>query len=157
MPARLVHKADFDSLMAARIWSRSTHFALHHLARGPQAPKAGRRKTGTEELSTEFLENISATVDKDPQMVWAGAMVPKRQARRAVTRNLLKRQIRQAFLRHEAALPRGLWLVRLRRGFDKAEFASARSQQLAEAASIELDELLVRGLTSPRQRVVGAV
>lgn len=71
-------------------------------------------------------------------------MVPKRHARRAVTRNLLKRQIRQAFERYEALLPHGLWLVRLRRVFAQAEFISARSDLLAEAARRELDELLRR-------------
>ncbi len=71
-------------------------------------------------------------------------MVPKRHARRAVTRNLLKRQIRQAFVRHESSLPHGLWLVRLRRVFAPAEFVSARSELLAEAARRELEELLRR-------------
>jgi hypothetical protein len=44
-------------------------------------------------------------------------MVPKRQARRAVTRNLVKRQMRESFRRHAAALPMGLWLLRLHAGF----------------------------------------
>lgn len=71
-------------------------------------------------------------------------MVPKRHARRAVTRNLIKRQIRHAFERHEATLPKGLWLVRLRRVFSPSEFMSARSERLAEAARVELEELLRR-------------
>ncbi len=75
-------------------------------------------------------------------------MVPKRHARRAVTRNLLKRQIRMAFTRHEATLPRGLWLVRLRQPFARAEFTSARSVALATAVCNELDALL----RSPRKQ-----
>ena len=71
-------------------------------------------------------------------------MVPKRHARRAVTRNLLKRQIRGSFERHAAALPAGLWLVRLRAGFPVADFVSARSAALALAARGELDGLLGR-------------
>lgn len=71
-------------------------------------------------------------------------MVPKRHARRAVTRNLIKRQVRQAFERHEPALPQGLWLVRLRRMYAVSEFVSARSERLAEAARTELEDLLRR-------------
>ena len=74
--------------------------------------------------------------------VWIGCVVPKRHARRAVTRTLLKRQIRASFARHASALPAGLWLVRLRAGFAAADFVSARSVALARAARCELDSLL---------------
>ncbi len=69
-------------------------------------------------------------------------MVPKRQARRAVTRNLLKRHMRESFRRHAATLPMGLWLLRLHAGFCKTEYPSARSEALAEAVRGELDRLL---------------
>jgi len=75
---------------------------------------------------------------------WLGCVVPKRHARRAVTRSLLKRQIRGAFQRHAAGLPAGLWLVRLRAPFAAAEFVSASSPRLAVAAHDELDRLLTR-------------
>ncbi len=71
-----------------------------------------------------------------------GCVVPKRHARRAVTRNLLKRQVRSAFERHLARLAGGCWLLRLRAPFAKTEFVSARSQALAAAARAELDGLL---------------
>jgi ribonuclease P protein component len=71
-------------------------------------------------------------------------VVPKRHARRAVTRNLLKRQARCAFQRHASGLPGGLWLVRLRSPFAVAEFVSARSAGLTLAARTELDALLQR-------------
>lgn len=71
-----------------------------------------------------------------------GCVVPKRLARRAVTRTLLKRQIRASFARHVSALPTGLWLVRLRSAFAKADFVSARSVALSRAARAELDGLL---------------
>ena len=70
--------------------------------------------------------------------------MPKRHARRAVTRSLLKRQIRASFVRHADRLPKGIWLVRLRAGFATTEFVSARSAALAEAARLELDGLLSR-------------
>ncbi len=77
-----------------------------------------------------------------PQAHWLGCMVPKRQARRAVTRNLLKRQMRESFRRHAPGLPKGLWLLRLHAGFTKAEYPSARSAALAAAVRSELDRLL---------------
>ena len=77
-------------------------------------------------------------------MRWIGCVVPKRHARRAVTRNLLRRQIRASFERHDATLPGGLWLVRLRGVFATTEFTSARSTALAQAARAELDGLLSR-------------
>ena len=70
--------------------------------------------------------------------------MPKRHARRAVTRSLLKRQIRSAFERHAAALAGGLWLVRLRSPFATQDFPSAASAALARAARGELDRLLDR-------------
>ena len=68
----------------------------------------------------------------------------KRHARRAVTRSLLKRQIRAAGGRHAAALAAGLWVVRLRAPFDRSRFASAASDALRRAARGELDALLAR-------------
>lgn len=73
--------------------------------------------------------------------VWTGAVVPKRHARRAVTRTLLKRQIRTAFERHLPELAPGLWVVRLRAPFDKTQFPSAASAPLKLAARSELDRL----------------
>ena len=70
--------------------------------------------------------------------------MPKRHAKRSVTRSLLKRQIRGAFARHAQALPAGHWLVRLREGFPVARYVSAASPALAQAARDELDALLNR-------------
>jgi ribonuclease P protein component len=70
--------------------------------------------------------------------------VPKRCARRAVTRTLIKRQIRAAVERHAAGLPSGLWVVRLRAPFDRTVFRSAASDALRAAARDELDTVLAR-------------
>ena len=78
---------------------------------------------------------------------WLGTVVPKRHAKRAVTRSLLKRQIRAALLRRSAAgqapLRAGLWVVRLRAPFDRAAFPAAASGALRDTASGELDTMLV--------------
>jgi ribonuclease P protein component len=70
-----------------------------------------------------------------------GCVVPKRNARRSVTRTLLKRQIREAAKRHGVNLRAGLWVVRLRSPFDKKQFVSAASDVLRTAARDELDAL----------------
>ncbi len=75
---------------------------------------------------------------------WLGCVVPKRHAKRAVTRNLLKRQIRCLFRQHAQALPAGQWLVRLRMPFALADYPSASSRALATAARTEIDTLLQR-------------
>jgi len=74
--------------------------------------------------------------------VWFGAVVPKRHARRSVTRTLLKRQIRAAMSVQQDALARGLWVVRLRAPFDRTVFPSAASDALKCAARDELEQLL---------------
>ena len=74
--------------------------------------------------------------------VWLGAVVPKRHARRSVTRSLLKRQIRAAVGAHADALLGGLWVVRVRAPFDKATFPSAASERLKHSAREELEQVL---------------
>ncbi len=76
--------------------------------------------------------------------VWLGSVVPKRHAKRSVTRSLLKRQIRAAVSGQAAALAGGLWVVRLRAPFDKAAFPSAASSALQLAARTELEQLMAR-------------
>jgi ribonuclease P protein component len=71
-------------------------------------------------------------------------VVPKRHARRSVTRSLLKRQVRGAFERHAPGLPLGLWLVRLRQPFVVSSYPSAASGALRQAARAELDSLLAQ-------------
>lgn len=79
---------------------------------------------------------------------WIGCIVPKRHARRAVTRNVLRRLARAAMQRHVARLRPGLWLIRLRQPFARsAGFVSADSPALRVAASAELDQLFTRVAT----------
>lgn len=73
---------------------------------------------------------------------WLGAVVPKRHARRAVTRSLIKRQIRSVVGAHASRLAAGLWIVRLRAAFDRAHYVSAASDELRCAARRELDDLV---------------
>jgi ribonuclease P protein component len=67
-----------------------------------------------------------------------GAMVPKRWAKRAVTRNMIKRQIYSVGAQAASALPRAAYVVRLRATFDRQQFVSASSVALKNAARQEL-------------------
>lgn len=68
-------------------------------------------------------------------------MVPKRWAKRAVTRNTIKRQIYQLGGQFAPALKDKAHLVRLRRDFDRKHFVSATSDALKAAVREELLEL----------------
>lgn len=102
--------------------ARTAHFALHRCA-----------------LDTTSSAQPLFAADA----VWLGAMVPKRWARRAVTRNAIKRQI-YAVASDGAGLPRAAHVVRLRAAFDRKEFVSASSDRLKAAVRAELRQLLAR-------------
>jgi len=84
---------------------------------------------------------------------WLGLVVPKRHARRAVTRTLVKRQIRHVVAGCAAQLEPGLWVVRQRSPFDPKQFPSAASEALKEAARTELRALFDRAVRGERDRV----
>jgi len=143
-PGRLVNKADFERLLGSRSVARSAHFAVHHVPAAPQAPAKPGTRTTPAELSTALAPDLPKPVDMSPSSLWLGCVMPKRHARRAVTRSLLKRQVRSAFVRHGDRLALGLWLVRLREPYARTQFVSARSPALAAAVRDELDALLAR-------------
>lgn len=153
MLERLVHKADFERLLVSRSRLRSAHFAVYHLAEAPATPKKPARVLAAAKLSTASTVDVKQCVDNLPTGHWLGCVVPKRQARRSVTRSLIKRQMRSAFERHLAGLPAGLWLLRLSQGFAVADFVSAQSVALATALRGELDGLL----TTCQQRSAAAI
>ena len=145
MIRRLVRSADFERVLRTRTQVNTAHFAVHHVAGGPSVPAASRTtglepklSTGAASAGLPPVEDLSPATD-----IWLGAVVPKRHARRAVTRTLLKRQIRTLVGGHAATLARGLWVIRLRAPFDKSAFPSAASDALKCAARDELEQLLV--------------
>ena len=81
-------------------------------------------------------QQISTTANR-----W-GAVVPKRWARRAVTRNLIKRQIYALGREQLALLPNADRVIRLRKSFDAQSFVSASSGHLRSAVRTELHQLL---------------
>ena len=81
---------------------------------------------------------MTAVVDERRRF---GTVVPKRHARRAVTRSLVKREGRAVFERHAAQMKTGDWLLRLRSPFALNRFPSAASEPLRVAVRGELDAL----------------
>jgi ribonuclease P protein component len=130
---RLRERAQFQALLSARPVARSAHFALHRW----------RQPTPSADAATADMAALFAPSGA----VWVGAMTPKRWARRAVTRNLMRRQIYAVFGQPPAPLPAGAHLIRLRTGFDLAQFPSAASSALRRAVRGELQSLLTHALT----------
>ena len=160
MIGRIVRPADFERVLATTPRSRSAHFAVHHVAGSPSrarsavetGPSVGVVPVLSPELSTGLHQNRLESVDESkPTPVlghWLGLVVPKRHAKRAVTRNLIKRQIRTAMASHAGNLPGGLWVVRLKQPFDRKQFVSPASDQLQQAAHAEVAQLFARAVSA---------
>ncbi|MBT9598525.1 MAG: ribonuclease P protein component [Vitreoscilla sp.] len=160
MIGRIVRPADFERVLATSPRSRSAHFAVHHVAGMPSRARAALATVPAEsvvpalspELSTGLHQHGAHPVDESkPAAIpghWLGLVVPKRHAKRAVTRNLIKRQIRAAMASHAAALPGGLWVVRLKQPFDRKQFVSPASDQLQQAAHAEVATLFARAVVA---------
>ena len=71
-----------------------------------------------------------------------GVVLPKRWAKRAVTRNTIKRQIHS--VSEAATLPAAAYVVRLRSAFDRTQFTSATSLALKRAVRAELQQLFAQ-------------
>lgn len=121
---------------------------IHYEAPRAQALAAGSAGASACELSTDTAPLSAASVDKSLATARLGIAIPKRHAKRAVTRNLLRRLARAVFVAQGERLPVGNWLVRLKAPFSSAEFVSAASRALAQAARTEL-EAMVRRVAVP--------
>lgn len=144
MIGRLLRKCDFERTLAMPPCSRSAHFAVHYLHGCPSTPAKATLKSEIDKLCTGHSLIATDSVDNQSSGHWLGSVMPKRHAPRSVTRNMLRRQVRAAMLRHESQLRPGLWLVRLRQPFAAATYGSADSNALRSAAACELDRLLAR-------------
>lgn len=155
MIGRIVRPVDFERVLAAPQRSRSAHFAVHYLCGSPLPCRPGAVAPAAVEFSPELSPELSTgdvrttSVPVDDLGVWVGLVVPKRHAKRAVTRNLIKRQLRAAMVRHAPELPGGLWVLRLRAGFDTRQFTSPASDPLRQCAGAEIAELLHRAVHQP--------
>ena len=125
---RLKRRSQFQAVLAGSRVALTTHFVLHRCAL--EDAVAGLPTTSGGIARKQILFAVAD--------VWLGAMVPKRWAKRAVTRNTIKRQIYNVSSDFESALPAAAHLVRLRSAFDRSTFASASSDALKAAVRQEL-------------------
>jgi len=141
--ARLVASADFERVLGSRSRATTPHFAVHHLPAAGGGGRPSLADPAADNLSTDLEKTGERPVDdsSDEAEKRLGVVVPKRHARRAVTRSLLRRQIYAAGGRHAESLALGLWIVRLRAPFDRDRFVSAASPALRAVARAELDDL----------------
>jgi ribonuclease P protein component len=150
---RLKTRVQFQAVMAGRtIVSKTAHFALHRmeldaLPAAPTEPGPGSEGSATE---GRFHNTPPGPGSEGPKALfvvrepWIGALIPKRWAKRAVTRNAIKRQIYTVSQTVEPPLPVAAHVVRLRAGFDRKQFESATSDALKRAVRAELQELFSR-------------
>jgi ribonuclease P protein component len=122
---RLKTRAQFQAVMAGRTVSRTAHFVLHRASL--DAPP------GPESMRPQALFAVQGT--------WLGVVVPKRWAKRAVTRNTIKRQIYAVAQDFAPQLPAAAHVVRLRAGYERAQFRSATSDVLRRTVRAELQQL----------------
>ena len=117
--------------MNAGVLAQSPHFALHGLRlslAGADAPLFA--------FAPSYI----------------GVVLPKRHAKKAVRRNLLRRQVVSLGRDMNTALHDSALVVRLKRGFDEKTFISASSVPLKKAVRAELSDLFHRGLGRLRQK-----
>ena len=134
---RLKTRPQFQAALSGIIVAKTPHFALHRNS-----------------LDATALSPHTGGATQQPALfpvmgTWLGAMVPKRWARRAVTRNAIKRQIYSVSADFQHLYQQAAFVVRLRRDFSRMEFASATSVQLRAAVRSELQSLFQAGAAAP--------
>jgi ribonuclease P protein component len=173
---RILKSVDFSSVLSRPSRSRSAHFALHYSSASPASRSKASQTDAGDTLSTGDARVVDRPVDilwrtgeqpvravADATLVpsqggdgarragsaadvWFGLVVPKRHAKRSVTRTLMKRQIRVAFEDIRGRLEPGMWVVRLKAPFGKSDFPSASSAALKQAVRDELSLLMDHGV-----------
>ena len=138
---RLKTRPQFQAALSGSTVSRTPHFALHRLSL-PESLLTG--DTSAPQVAPSGSNTDTPAPLFKTQEVWLGAMVPKRWARRAVTRNTIKRQIYAISALFEVRLPCAAHVVRLRSEFDRRQFISATSPLLKNAVRLELEQLFER-------------
>jgi ribonuclease P protein component len=126
------------ALLSAPTLAKTAHFVLQA---APNRPVA-------QELPTEAAPDRTESVDNSVSVITSplglALVVPKRHAKRAVTRNLVKRQMRDALRRRLADWSGRQLLIRQRGPFERQQFPSAASDALRAAVRAELDLLFVQ-------------
>jgi ribonuclease P protein component len=101
---------EFQTVMSGSIISRTTFFSLHSCDRG--------------------LLALASRVDLKQEEILFGVLVPKRCAKRAVTRNTIKRQIRAVISSQTKLLLSKAYVIRLHKDLKFIQSKSASSEEL---------------------------
>ncbi len=136
---RITGRSQFQKVLASQVVSRTAHFALHRV----ELQLASTPKPSEPEIV--FSQNSFPLWD-----VWMGVLLPKRWARRAVTRNTIKRLIHHVAAEAESALKVAAYVVRMRASFDRSLFPSATSVAFKAALRKELQQLLAPAFDTAR-------
>jgi len=118
----------FQMTMAKGRQIRSPHFVLHHW----QGQDESTTGPGLEKAPALFSD------------IGLGVVVPKRLAKQAVTRNLIRRQVKEVWRRAQNQLPQALYVVRLKSTFANRDFHSAASAPLRQIVRHELSQLVAQ-------------
>jgi ribonuclease P protein component len=132
---RLTTRAQFQAVLAGDTVARTAHFVLHRMAL-PVSPGDASPPAGPRLIQPQALFAVDDC--------WLGVLIPRRWARRAVTRNLIRRQIYTVASALEPQMPQAAHVVRLRSGFDRARYPSASSTALKAVVREELQQLWAR-------------
>ena len=122
----------FQAVMAHGRQVKTSHFVLHQWQATPSPSGPGFEKTPALFVAQRL-----------------GILVPKRWAKRAVTRNLIRRQGRALMQERAAQLPIADYVLRLRQGYDAQAFHSAASPALKQSVRRELQHLLDQLVSAP--------
>ncbi len=149
---RLKSRAQFQAVLAGPTVARTTHFALHQLDLTAATPGITEPTAATHPhippnvagAASLMVKRTAVPLFADTTTAWLGAMIPKRWAKRAVTRNAIKRQVYAVTAAHLPPLTCAAYVLRLRATFDRKQFVSASSEQLKQAVRTELQLLLSR-------------
>ena len=131
---RLKQWSEFQAVMSAGSVARTPHFVLQQWQPSAKASTG----SGFEETPTLFVDGV----------LMMGALTPKRWAKRAVTRNLIRRQVHSVSREFEKGLTPTAYVVRLRATFNPQKFVSASSDALKQTVREELKQLFGRVSTA---------
>lgn len=129
---RLKTRSQFQAVLAGIKLAGTPHFVVHYLS--PD-------RWISDSVTSTVESGVRRAVFSHPDL-WLGPLIPKRWAKRAVTRNAIKRQIFNVACDFESTLPLGAYVVRLRAEFSKKQFPSASSDSLKHTLRAELAQLL---------------
>lgn len=128
------------ALLSAPTVAKTTHFVLQAAS---EQSVALELPTGRAPDRTESVDN-SVPVSPSSCKTGLALVVPKRHAKRAATRNLVKRQMREAMRGASADWSGRQMLIRQRRPFAPQQFRSATSDALRDAVRGELEQLFAQ-------------